>query len=103
MSLLPNSVHREREDSHGDFSQQKAGAAVSRATLPEAYADGASSNHSEDCPRGHGPLTPCPMEEGSPVMASSVVSGEVTPRGMVKFVLCHFRYPSLFNVLHFKL
>ncbi|APA10412.1 hypothetical protein SS1G_07101 [Sclerotinia sclerotiorum 1980 UF-70] len=79
MSLLPNNVHREREDSHGDFCERNVGTMVSRATLPDAYADGASSSHSEDCPGGHGPLTPCPTEEESKGGTSSGISGDVTP------------------------
>ncbi|KAJ8065461.1 hypothetical protein OCU04_006146 [Sclerotinia nivalis] len=80
MSLLPNNVHREREDSRGDYCERKAGVAVSRATLPDAYADGASSSHSEDCPGGHSPLTPCPTEEESKGGSNSGLSGDVTPK-----------------------
>ncbi|KAI9645953.1 hypothetical protein NHQ30_005390 [Ciborinia camelliae] len=83
MSLLPNNVHRERGDSRDDLSQRKAGAAVSRATLPHAYADGASSNHSEDCMGEHSPHTPCPIEEGGTEVSTREHSGIVTPRNQL--------------------
>ncbi|KAF7897334.1 hypothetical protein EAF00_005562 [Botryotinia globosa] len=80
MSLLPNNVHREREETEGDASQKKTRAAVSRAKLPEAYADGASSSHSDDCPGDHGPFTSCPTGEGLTEVSPREFSGQVTPK-----------------------
>ncbi|KAF5873699.1 uncharacterized protein Bfra_005163 [Botrytis fragariae] len=80
MSLLPNNVHREREETEGDASQKKSRAAVSRAKLPEAYADGASSSHSDDCPGDHGPFTSCPMGEGLTEVSPREHSEQVTPK-----------------------
>ncbi|TGO57039.1 hypothetical protein BCON_0070g00110 [Botryotinia convoluta] len=80
MSLLPNNVHREREETEGDASQKKSRAAVSRAKLPEAYADGASSSHSDDCPGDHGPFTSCPTEEGLTEVSPREHSEQVTPK-----------------------
>ncbi|KAF7937452.1 uncharacterized protein EAE98_001766 [Botrytis deweyae] len=80
MSLLPNNVHREREETEGDTSQKKSQAAVSRAKLPEAYADGASSSHSDDCQGDHGPFTSCPTEEGLTGVFPREHSGQVTPK-----------------------
>ncbi|TGO42477.1 hypothetical protein BHYA_0008g00680 [Botrytis hyacinthi] len=80
MSLLPNNVHREREETECDASQKKSRAAVSRAKLPEAYADGASSSHSDDCPGDHGPLTSCPTGEAPTEVSPREYSGKVTPK-----------------------
>ncbi|TGO86500.1 hypothetical protein BPOR_0298g00030 [Botrytis porri] len=80
MTLLPNNVHREREEAEGDASQKKSRAAVSRAKLPEAYADGASSTHSDDCPGDHGPFTSCPTEQGVTEVSPREHSEQVTPK-----------------------
>ncbi|KAF7880886.1 uncharacterized protein EAF02_006777 [Botrytis sinoallii] len=85
MSLLPNNVHREREETEGDTSQKKSQAAVSRAKLPEAYADGASSSHSDDCQGDHGPFTSCPTEEAPTEVSPRVHSGQVTPKDRLSF------------------
>ncbi|TGO71916.1 hypothetical protein BELL_0513g00050 [Botrytis elliptica] len=85
MSLLPNNVHREREETEGDTSQKKSQAAVSRAKLPEAYADGASSSHSDDCQGDHGPFTSCPTEEGLTGVSPREHSGQVTPKDRLSF------------------
>ncbi|QSZ30897.1 hypothetical protein DSL72_000455 [Monilinia vaccinii-corymbosi] len=83
MSLLPNNVQREREESHGDsrgdLSQQAAGAAVSGATLQDSYADGASSIHWEGTGE-HSLHTPCPTEERGSGLSTKYPSGNVTPR-----------------------
>jgi hypothetical protein len=52
MSLLPNNVHRERDQ------QRKASIAESRATYPAAFA-GLEINHLEDCVGGHSFATSC--------------------------------------------
>ncbi|CAD6442877.1 e555464e-faff-4a58-8ab6-dd93eefde0e6 [Sclerotinia trifoliorum] len=80
MTLLPNNVNSEREDSHGDSCERIVGATASRASLPDAYADGASSSHSEDCPGGHGPSTSCQTEEEGKESTNSGISGDVTPK-----------------------
>ncbi|ESZ98061.1 hypothetical protein SBOR_1592 [Sclerotinia borealis F-4128] len=80
MSLLPTNVHRDREESRGDFRQRKAGPVVSRAALPDAYADGASSSHSDDCAGVHGPSTPCVTEGGGTGISPGDLSEEVTPK-----------------------
>ncbi|RAL59297.1 hypothetical protein DID88_006902 [Monilinia fructigena] len=85
MALLPNNVHREREESNlnspSNFSQRKVGAAISRATLPDSYADGPSSIHSEDCTGEHDLHSPCPTEEGGAGFFTQHPSGNVTPKG----------------------
>ncbi|KAB8296853.1 hypothetical protein EYC80_002264 [Monilinia laxa] len=89
MTLLPNNVHREREESNrnspSNFSQRKAGAVVSRATLPDSYADGTSSIHSEDCTGEHNLHTSCPTEEGSAGFFTQHSSGNVTPKAIDKY------------------
>ncbi|KAF7948970.1 hypothetical protein EAE96_008148 [Botrytis aclada] len=95
MSLLPNNVHREREETEGDASQKKSRAAISRAKLPEAYADGASSRHSDDCPGDHGPSTLCPTEEGTIEISPREHSEQVTPKG----ILLLFFYFTYYYVL----
>lgn len=95
MSLLPNNVHREREETEGDAGQKKSRAAVSRAKLPEAYADGASSSHSDDCPGDHGPFTSCPTGEGLTEVSPRKFSGQVTPKG----ILLLFFYFTYYYVL----
>ncbi|KAK6601780.1 hypothetical protein H4I96_07121 [Botrytis cinerea] len=88
MSLLPNNVHREREGAEGDACQKKSQAAVSRAKLPEAYADGASSSHSEDCPGDHDPFTSCPKQESVTEVSPREHSEQVTPKDRLSIREC---------------
>ncbi|KAM3156992.1 hypothetical protein ABEW05_002450 [Botrytis cinerea] len=88
MSLLPNNVHREREGAEGDACQKKSQAAVSRAKLPEAYADGASSSHSEDCPGDHDPFTSCPTQESVTEVSPREHSEQVTPKDRLSIREC---------------
>lgn len=89
MSLLPNNVHRESEEDHGDahsgLTQQKAEVrtGVSKATFPDAYADGASSSHSEDCVGDHGLHTPCPKDEKGAELSPGSASEAATPTGKI--------------------
>ncbi|KAK8904859.1 hypothetical protein QC760_007193 [Botrytis cinerea] len=88
MSLLPKNVHREREGAEGDACQKKSQAAVSRAKLPEAYADGASSSHSEDCPGDHDPFTSCPKQESVTEVSPREHSEQVTPKDRLSIREC---------------
>ncbi|KAM3077315.1 hypothetical protein ACMFMG_006664 [Clarireedia jacksonii] len=73
MSLLPNNVHREREQ------QRKARVSESRATYPAAFA-GLQINHTEDCIGDHGFATSCASEEITPKASRKAsAAGGITP------------------------